>query len=165
MNPPWISSWAWSLPLIALTLTIHVAAIVALAIVLIRVGPYLENRKGGRLSTTLLTVTAIGLVGWTLAILHGLEAAIWAVAYLLLGALATPAEAMLYSMDSFTTRGESGLQLQSHWRLMGALEAADGVLLFGISTAFIFAVIDNAWVLLRKLIKTPPGNDAPTNFP
>jgi hypothetical protein len=165
MTPTWISSWAWGLPLIALTLMIHVAAIVVLAIVLIRVGPYLENRKGGRLSTTLLTITIIGLVGLALAILHGLEAAIWAVAYLLLGALATSAEAMLYSMDSFTTRGESGFQLQSHWRLMGALEAADGVLLFGISTAFIFAVIDNAWGTLRRLIDAPSGNDAPTNFP
>jgi hypothetical protein len=165
MNPPWISSWAWALPLIALTLMIHVAAIVLLAIVLIRVGRYLENRKGSRFSTTLLTIATIGLVGWTLAVLHGLEAAIWAVAYVLLGALGSPAEAMLYSMDSFTTRGESGLELQSHWRLMGALEAADGVLLFGISTAFIFAVIGNAWGTLRRLIDMPAGHDAPTNFP
>jgi hypothetical protein len=165
MTPPWISSWAWSLPLIALTLMIHVAAIVVLAIMLIRVGPYLESRKGGRLSTTLLTITTIGLVGWTLAVLHGLEAAIWAVAYLLVGALGTPAEAMLYSMDSFTTRGESGVELQSHWRLMGALEAADGVLLFGISTAFIFAVISTAWGTLRRLFDTPSNNDAPTNLP
>jgi hypothetical protein len=165
MNPPWISSWAWGLPLIALTLMIHVAAIVLLALVLIRVGRYLENRKGSRFSTTLLTITTIGLVGWTLAVLHGLEAAIWAVAYVLLGALGSSAEAMLYSMDSFTTRGESGLELQSHWRLMGALEAADGVLLFGISTAFIFAVIGNSWGTLRRLIDRPAGHDAPTNFP
>jgi hypothetical protein len=31
--------------------------------------------------------------------------------------------------------------LQPHWQLMGALEAADGMLLFGISTAFIFTVM------------------------
>jgi hypothetical protein len=39
------------------------------------------------------------------------------------------------------TRGASGLMLQPHWQMMGALEAADGVLLFGISTAFIFTVM------------------------
>jgi hypothetical protein len=31
--------------------------------------------------------------------------------------------------------------LQPHWRMMGALEAADGMLLFGISTAFVFTVM------------------------
>ena len=31
--------------------------------------------------------------------------------------------------------------LQPHWQMMGALEAANGVLLFGVSTAFIFTVM------------------------
>jgi hypothetical protein len=48
---------------------------------------------------------------------------------------------MLYSVDSITTQGASGLMLERGWRMMGALEAADGMLLFGISTAFIFAVM------------------------
>ena len=52
-----------------------------------------------------------------------------------------PQEALLYSVDSITTRGASGLMLERGWRMMGALEAADGMLLFGISTAFIFAVM------------------------
>jgi len=34
-----------------------------------------------------------------------------------------------------------GVMLQPHWQLMGALEAADGMLLFGMSTAFIFTVM------------------------
>ena len=34
---------------------------------------------------------------------------------------------MFYSLDSMTTRGASGLTLQQHWRMMGALEAADGM--------------------------------------
>jgi hypothetical protein len=54
---------------------------------------------------------------------------------------AHPEDAILYSLDSITTRGASGLVLQQHWRRMGALEAADGMLLFGISTAFIVAVM------------------------
>ena len=40
-----------------------------------------------------------------------------------------------------TTRGASGVTLEPQWLMMGALEAADGMLLFGISTAYIFAVI------------------------
>jgi hypothetical protein len=40
-----------------------------------------------------------------------------------------------------SARGASGLVLEQHWRMMGALEAMDGMLLFGISTAFIFTVM------------------------
>ena len=46
--------------------------------------------------------------------LHGIEATIWAAAYLWLGALGSPIDAMLYSVDSMTTLGSSGLTLQRH---------------------------------------------------
>jgi hypothetical protein len=50
----------------------------------------------------------------TSAVLHGIEATIWAAAYLWLGALGSPIDAMLYSVDSMTTLGSSGLTLQRH---------------------------------------------------
>ena len=37
---------------------------------------------------------------------------------------------------------------------MGALEAADGMLLFGISTAYIFAVMQLYWPMLYELVMT-----------
>jgi len=89
-----------------------------------------------------------------LAALHGIEAAIWAAAYVWLGALDSPQDAILYSVDSMTTRGASGLTLEKHWLMMGALEAADGMLLFGISTAYIFAVMQEYWPMLAKLFTT-----------
>ena len=57
-----------------------------------------------------------------------------------------PKDAILYSVDSMTTRGASGLMLEQ--RMMGALEAANGMLLFGISTAYIFAVMQAYWSML-----------------
>jgi hypothetical protein len=63
---------------------------------------------------------------------------------------------MLYSVDTFTTRGASGLLLDSEWLLMGALEAADGMLLFGISTAFLFAVLHRVVALVERLEKPDP---------
>jgi hypothetical protein len=80
-------------------------------------------------------------MGLLLAALHMIEAGFWAAAYVWLGALGSLEAAILYSVDSIVTRGASGLTLQSHWQMMGALEAVDGVLLFGISTAFIFTVM------------------------
>ena len=93
-----------------------------------------------------IQIGVIGVVGLVLAALHGLEAALWAAAYWWLGALSSPAEALL--VDSISTRGASGLALERHWRMMGALEAMDGMLLFGISTAFIFTVMQAYWSLM-----------------
>jgi len=92
----------------------------------------------------------IGAVGLLLAVLHGAEAALWALAYWWLGALGSPADAILYSIDSITTRGASGLKVEPHWQMMGALEAANGILLFGISTAFVFAVMNAYWPMLNR---------------
>ena len=70
-------------------------------------------------------------------------------AYWRLGALNSLGEAVLYSVDSISTRGASGLVLEHHWRMMGALEATDGMLLFGISTAYIFTVMQDQFRLIR----------------
>ena len=55
-----------------------------------------------------------------------------------------------YSVDSMSTLGASGLTLEPHWRLIDALEAMDGMLLFGISTAYIFAIMQAYWSLMTR---------------
>ena len=59
-------------------------------------------------------------------------------------------KAMLYSIDSMTTGGDAELTFPPHWQMMGALEAADGMILFGISTAFIFAMMQSYLPLLQR---------------
>ena len=144
------ASWTWGLSLIAMTVAIHAMGVVALALTMMRIPIELEKRRVG-LRFVIPTVTGvIGVVGLLLAVLHGVEATIWAAAYVWLGALGSFADAMLYSVDSMTTRGASGLALDRPWRMMGALESADGMLLFGISTAYIFAVIQVYWPMLSR---------------
>ena len=55
--------------------------------------------------------------------------------------------AMLYSVSAMTTYGHANLFLKEKWQLMGALEALDGMLLFGLTTAFLFAMIQKVWTL------------------
>src|SRR4029077_18082252 len=98
----------------------------------------------------LIVIGLVAAAGLILAVLHGLEAGIWAAAYLRLGVIYSPLDSVLYSVDSMSTRGASGLTLQGHWRMMGALEAFDGMLLFGISTAYIFALMQAYWPLLSR---------------
>ena len=108
-----------------------------------------ENRLGSR-QVFSITIGLIGSVGLLLAALHGIEAALWAAAYWWLGALNSAAQALLYSVDSISTRGASGLIPERHWLMMGAMEAMDGMLLFGISTAYIFTVMQDYWPLLTR---------------
>jgi hypothetical protein len=136
-----LDNWIWGLSLIALTIAVHVTGVTFMACVLHSLRIRLESRSLGLphlIAIVIATFTAMGLL---LALLHGIEAAFWAAAYLWVGALNSPGAAILYSVDSMATRGASGLMLQPRWQMMGALEAANGMLVFGISTAFIFTVM------------------------
>ena len=143
-------NWIWGLSLIALTIAIHATAVVMLALLDVRLRVRLEERRLGLGSVILIVTGLVAAAGLALTVLHGIEAAIWAAAFLWLGAIDSPLDAILYSLDSMSTRGASGLTLQGHWRLMGALEAVDGMLLFGISTAYIFALMQRYWPMLSR---------------
>ena len=151
MSSVWTADWAWSLPLTGLTLIIHGAAVIGIGVLVARVRMLIEKRHVGRVASALLAIAMLGVVGWMLAILLGLEAAIWASTYLLLHAIDSPADAMLYSLGSLTTLGSPELMLEHHWRLMGTLEAANGVLLFGISTAFVATVLAELRTWIHRL--------------
>ena len=59
----------------------------------------------------------------------------WAVAYRVVGALPDNSSAILYSLSAMTAYGHASLDLATHWQVMGALEALNGMLLFGLTTA------------------------------
>jgi hypothetical protein len=129
----------------------HGAGIILMALRGLNIRARIESRNHLTLrDVAAIQIGLIGTVGLLLAALHGVEAALWAAAYWWLGALNSPAEALLYSVDSMSTRGASGLVLEPHWRMMGALEAMDGMLLFGISTAYIFAMMQAYWSLMTR---------------
>jgi hypothetical protein len=136
-----LDNWIWGLSLIALTIAIHATSVTFMVFVLHSFRVRLESRSLTLTRVFAIVIGTITAMGLLLAALHMIEAAIWAAAYLWLGALGSLETAILYSVDSIVTRGASGLTLQSHRQMMGALEAADGVMLFGISTAFIFTVM------------------------
>jgi hypothetical protein len=92
-------------------------------------------------------VVVIGVAALLATLLHGIEAANWAAAYRLLGALPDNKSAMLYSLSAMTSYGHANLFLEEQWQLMGALEALNGMLLFGLTTAVLFAMIQKVWPL------------------
>jgi hypothetical protein len=139
----WGADWAWGVPLIVVTVLIHV---LGLGVIGKRVARAHESAIERR-HTTSLFVMVMGATTLLVTILHALEATIWGVAYRLLGALPDNKSAMLYSLNAITSYGHTNLNLEEHWHLMGALEALNGWLLFGLTTAFLFGVLEKLRLL------------------
>jgi len=72
---------------------------------------------------------------------HLIEIALWAVVFLLCGEFADMGIAYYHSAVNFTTLGYGDVLMSPRWRMLGPLEASDGMLMFGVSTAMVFAVI------------------------
>lgn len=69
-----------------------------------------------------------------------LESMLWAGFYWAVEALPTLADALYFSLVTFTTLGYGDLTLDEEWRLLGAFQAANGIIIFGWTTAIIVAV-------------------------
>jgi hypothetical protein len=69
------------------------------------------------------------------------EIVLWAFALDISGAVADISAAIYSSAGNYTTSG-SDIVLPPQWKLLGPFEAVCGMLMFGLSTAFIFAVIN-----------------------
>src|SRR5215475_6763001 len=72
---------------------------------------------------------------------HLVEMALWGVVFLLCGEFQDFATAFYHSAVNYTSLGYGDLIMSPSWKLLGPLETANGMLLFGVSTAMIFAVI------------------------
>src|SRR5580698_2716022 len=72
---------------------------------------------------------------------HLIAIGLWAEVFLLCGEFKDFALAYYHSAVNYTTLGYGDVVMTPSWKLLGPLEAADGALMFGISTAMIFAVI------------------------
>ncbi len=142
----WRADWAWGLPLIVLTVVIHVLGLGLMA----QKAVGISNRMFERRHPTVVFVAVVGATTLAATCLHALEAGIWAGAYRLLGAIPDVRSAMLYSLNAITSYGHAALALKDHWQLLGALEALNGWLLFGLTTAFLFGMIEKVWALGSK---------------
>jgi hypothetical protein len=72
---------------------------------------------------------------------HLIEIAGWAVVFVLCGEFTHFAAAFYHSAVNYTSLGYGDVVMSGSWRLLGPLETADGMLMFGVSTAMIFGVI------------------------
>jgi Ion channel len=124
--------------MVALTVTIHFCGLAILMRLLRRAHP-VEVAESQHIVMRMLTIL---FVVFGLFAIHTAE--IWSYAVLyhnVLLAISDFETALYYSTVSFVSLGYGDVVLPKRWRLIGAIEAANGLILFGWSTAFLVTVI------------------------
>jgi hypothetical protein len=142
MPPPSSGDVAIALPLLVslvttlTTIVIHGFALIAVLHTVHR--EYLLSRAGVRFWTD---VAIIAMVTQLALVAHVVEIALWAAVLRLCGEFTHFAGAFYESAMNYTSLGYGDVVMSASWKLLGPLEAANGLLMFGVSTALIFAVI------------------------
>jgi hypothetical protein len=135
--------------LIVVTFTVHAVGSTSWIQYLIR--HYADHDGDWRKGSTAWCLISTGVVLMTL---HMIEVLTWATALLMLPGnpqLNTFEEAAYFSFVTFTTLGYGDITLGSQWRLLSGIEAMNGILLAGWSTALLFTVVRRSW----KRSRTP----------
>lgn len=81
--------------------------------------------------------------------LHVIEFHLWALTYMLVlpgDTLDNYEKAVYFSFVTFTTLGYGDVTLSTQdWRVLSGVEAMNGILLAGWSTALLFVVVQRSW--------------------
>ena len=93
------------------------------------------HRLGPWRSGTLIARFTIFII-----VLHGLQILLWA-SYYHWKFFSSWESALYFSIANYTTVGAGDLLLPGTWRILGAVESGIGILMCGLSIAFIFAAI------------------------
>jgi voltage-gated potassium channel len=131
--------------LVAFTIVVHAGGSGVLVVLLRRLFLARDGSIGARAVVLATIVTALVLL-----LLHVVEIMAWALAWLLLdqsGRLDSFESALYFSFVTFTTLGYGDIVLgPGEGRLLSGIEALNGILLVGWSTALLFTVVQRAWL-------------------
>jgi hypothetical protein len=130
------------------------AFLVRLVVHLIR-GGY-DGRKVWKNAAAMIVVTFIT------AVMHLSQIALWAAAFILCGEVSNFEQALYMSGENYTSLGYGDVLLSERWRLLGPVEAINGLLLFGLSTALLFAIINH---LITNRLKHQLGHEGTEESP
>ena len=136
--------------MVGLTVIIHFVGLLGLMWALRARGHRFRAHESAVGQGAAIVFVVLGLV----AILT-IEIWLYGIVYLSLGVLPDFESALYFSTASFTTIGYGDVVLEKSWRLFGAVEGANGLLLFGWSTAFLIAVTARMRILEHDWLERP----------
>lgn len=124
-----------STAMVLVTVVMHLVGLAALL--------WLIRRRAGDSDPPALRREVFGILAAAvgLFVLHGLEIWSYAGLYWMSGAIPSFETALYFSTATYTTIGYGDVLLSPTWRLVGAIEGANGIILLGWSTAFFVAMV------------------------
>ncbi|MFZ1990972.1 MAG: potassium channel family protein [Alphaproteobacteria bacterium] len=151
-------SLAFATIMVAATVLIHFWGLLGLTALMGQGGGKLRLHEGRSRQAVLIVLTVFGLFG-----LHTIEIWFYGALYSALGEFKNFEEALYFSTTTFVTIGYGDVVLTPRWRLIAAIEGANGLILIGWSTAFLMTVttrlrlLEHAWLDRTERAKEPPG--------
>ena len=145
-----IVNFALATFMVGLTVFIHFGGLLGLMWLLRARGHRFRVHESAIGQGAAIVFVVLGLVA-----IHTVEIWLYALAFHVVGAIPDFESALYFSTTSFTTIGYGDVVLEKQWRLFGAIEGANGLLLFGWSTAFLFAVTARMRTLEHDWLERP----------
>lgn len=122
--------------MIVITVLIHVLGLLAVVMWIKRREAESPQNISFGLATSIFLSSVLGVF-----FLHAIEIWSWSVLYILLGQFETLERSLYFSTVTFTTVGYGDITLHKQWQFLSGLEGVNGVVLLGVSTAFLFTIL------------------------
>ena len=119
---------------IAITVMIHTMGLIGLSHWMALIIRWFRLHRHSLAKSGAMVTTVLGLF-----FLHTIEVWVWAVAYIAVGLTRDFETALYFSTETFATLGYGDITPPVTWRLFASLEAVNGFLLIGWSTAYLVA--------------------------
>jgi hypothetical protein len=120
-----------------ITMSVQIAAVVYMLQYLFNTVSSAENASFNRRRATYV----ISLIMTMLFVGHVIQVAIWAILFMRVGEFADFQTAFYHSMVNFASLGYGDIVMSEKWRLLGAIEASTGVLMFGLSAGAMLSIM------------------------
>jgi hypothetical protein len=150
-----ILSLALGLGMFVLTLCVQMVPVA----ILIRIATSRHPRRWTRPSYG-ANFILLQMVAALVVLTHLMNIALWALLFWLCREFAGFEAAYYHSAVNYSSLGYGDIVMSIRWRLLGPLEAIDGIVMFGISTALIFALMMR---LIEQRIKAKEQKPADGN--
>jgi len=131
--------------LVVLTTVLHAGAMVAAL-----QGFRIAHAERWARETPLTRVSVVAALVLTMFLATLIEAGMWAGTYLALGAISGLERALYFSTVTYTTLGYGDVVMEDGWRLLSSFEAANGIIMFGWTTALIVAAVQRVYLVKRS---------------
>lgn len=120
-----------------ITMGIQIAAVVYMIQYLFKIMSRKDNRNRSKGRTTYV----ISMMMTLLFVGHLIQVAVWAFLFRQVGEFTDYATAFYHSMVNFASLGYGDIVMSENWRLLGAIEASTGVLMFGLSAGAMLSIM------------------------